>query len=123
MATPHSISGHASVIPAVAYMRMSSDKQETSPKQQRDAIEACAEQRGYRITDWYVDEGISGDATEKRLQFQRMISDAAHSRWKFIIVWNQDRFGRFNSLEAGHWVYPLVQAGVSLVTTDQGVID
>ena len=109
--------------PAVAYYRMSSDKQETSIPAQRTAVERYADENGYHIVREYVDSGISGDATEKRLQFQRMISDATTAQWKSIIVWNQDRFGRFNSLEAGHWVYPLVQAGVSLVTTDQGVID
>jgi DNA invertase Pin-like site-specific DNA recombinase len=110
-------------IPAVAYIRMSSDKQEASPLQQRDAITAYAGRHGYVIVAWYVDHGISGDATEKRLEFQRMIADAADAKWKSILVWNQDRFGRFNSLEAGHWVYPLVQAGVSLVTCDAGPID
>ena len=113
----------ATLIPAAAYIRMSSARQEASPKQQRDAIEAYASRHGYQIVAEYLDSGISGDATEKRFQFQRMISDASAARWKSIIVWNQDRFGRFNSLEAGHWVYPLVQAGVSLVTTDTGVID
>jgi DNA invertase Pin-like site-specific DNA recombinase len=102
---------------------MSSNKQEASPQQQRDAIEAYAVQHGYRIIAWYVDEGISGDATEKRLQFQRMIADADNGKFKAILCWNQDRFGRFNSLEAGHWVYPLVQAGISLVTCDAGLID
>ena len=63
------------LIPAVAYVRMSSasDKQEASPQQQRDAIEAYAEKHGYRVTNWYTDNGISGDATEKRFEFQRMI--------------------------------------------------
>ena len=60
MATFHSISGHAPVIPAVAYIRMSSDKQEASPKEQRDAIETYAAENNYRILDWYVDKGISG---------------------------------------------------------------
>jgi site-specific DNA recombinase len=58
------------MINAVAYIRMSSDKQEASPKQQREEITKLANREGYRILRWYIDEAISGDATEKRLQFQ-----------------------------------------------------
>ena len=54
------------MIDAVGYIRMSSDKQEASPVQQRQEIKKLAERDGYRIVRWYVDEGISGDATEKR---------------------------------------------------------
>ncbi len=61
------------MITAVAYIRMSSDKQEASPKQQREEITKLAQRGGYRILRWYTDEAISGDATEKRVQFQQMI--------------------------------------------------
>ena len=88
-------------IPSVAYYRMSSDKQETSIPDQRTAVEKFAEANGYRI-DWeYADEGISGDATEKRVGFQRMIADAANGGFEVILCWDQDRFGRFDLLEAG----------------------
>ena len=111
------------LIPAVGYVRMSSDKQAASPQQQRDAIEAYAVQHGYRITAWYVDNGISGDATEKRFEFQRMIFDAGRGKFKAIIVWDQDRFGRFDSVEAGFWIHPLRQAGVQLHTVSEGLLD
>ena len=125
MATRNSSSnnGHTSSIPAVAYIRMSSDKQEASPQQQRNEIEAYAKQHGYRITESYVDEGVSGDATEKRFEFQRMIADAGRGKFKAIIVWDQDRFGRFDSVEAGFWIHPLRQAGVQLVTVSEGLLD
>jgi len=112
-------------IPAVACVRMSTDRQESSPTQQRQEIEALAEREGYRILRWYDgDLGISGDATERRMDFQRMIRDASEKRdFKVILAWDQDRFGRFNSIEAGFWIHPLVQAGVRLVTVAQGEID
>ena len=73
MANRHSTTnGH---IPAVCYLRMSSEKQETSIGDQRTALERYADENGYRLIDEYIDEAISGDATEKRLQFQRMIGD------------------------------------------------
>ena len=121
MAKRHSTTnGH---VPAVCYLRMSSDKQETSIGDQRTAAERFADENGYRLIGEYIDEGISGDATKKRLQFQRMIADVGKVKFKAILCWDQERFGRFNSIEAGFWIHPLMQAGVSLVTVSQGVID
>jgi hypothetical protein len=39
-----------------------------------------------------------------------------------IFCWNQARFGRFCPQEAGYWTWPLIRAGVRLVTTDKGLI-
>ena len=59
-------------ITAVAYYRMSSDKQEASIGDQRTAVEKYARERGYRILREYVDEGISGWKSEQRKGFQRL---------------------------------------------------
>ena len=111
------------MVTAVAYVRMSSDKQEASSKQQREEIKKLAKREGYRIIRWYTDEAVSGDATEKRLIFQQMIKDAELGEFTAIVAWDQDRFGRFDSIEAGYWIYPLRNAGVCLVTVAQGRID
>ena len=88
-------------VPAVAYIRMSSDKQEASPEQQREELKKLAKRDGYRILRWYFDDGISGDATEKRYDFQRMIADAEmKGDFKAILCWDQDRFGRFSPPDA-----------------------
>ncbi|MDH3717135.1 MAG: recombinase family protein [Planctomycetota bacterium] len=108
---------------AAAYTRMSTNRQEKSPAQQRAEIEQLAEREGYKIVRWYSDDGVSGDATEKRIEFQRMIADATTGEFDVILCWDQDRFGRFDSLEAGHWIHPLRAAGVRLVTVTQGTID
>ena len=47
----------AAKTPAVAYYRMSSDKQETSIADQRAAVEEYAEQNGYTIVREYVGGG------------------------------------------------------------------
>jgi len=110
--------------PAVSYIRMSSGRQEASPKQQRAEVEKLATKHGCKIIREYFDEAISGDATAKRLGFQRMIRDAEQKRdFAAILCWDQDRFGRFDSIEAGRWIYPLREAGVWLITVAQGVID
>ncbi len=110
--------------PAVAYIRMSSGKQEASPDQQRAEVAKLAKRHNCRIIREYFDEGISGDATEKRKAFQEMVRDAEEKGdFAAILCWDQDRFGRFDSIEAGRWIYPLRQAGVWLITVAQGQID
>lgn len=111
------------LIPAVGYLRMSTDKQETSPEQQRSEILRYATAHGFTILQWYEDLGISGDRTEKRVGFQTMIADASDGRFQAILCWDQDRFGRFDSLESGYWIHPLRKRGVQLVTVTDGPVD
>jgi DNA invertase Pin-like site-specific DNA recombinase len=113
----------AKSIAAVGYIRMSTDKQETSPEQQRSEILSYAQRHGYTILKWFEDLGISGDKTEKRIGFQAMIADASEGRFKAILCWDQDRFGRFDSLESGYWIHPLRKNHVQLVTCTEGPID
>ena len=109
---------------AVAYYRMSTEKQEASIPAQRTEVEAYATKHGYQIIREYKDEGISGDATEKRVEFQKMLADAKHlGDFGVVLCWDQDRFGRFDPLEAGYWIKPLRDAGVRLETVAQGKID
>jgi site-specific DNA recombinase len=107
----------------VFYLRMSTDRQDTSIPQQREALVRLANKQGYRVVREYVDEGISGDATHKRKAFQKMIADAASGSFDRILCFDQDRFGRFDMIEAGWWIMPLREAGVGLETIAQGVID
>lgn len=107
----------------VLYLRMSTDKQEASIPQQREALAAFASKHGHELVGEYLDEGISGDKTHKRKGFQAMIRDAAGGGFDRILCWDQSRFGRFDSIEAGSWIAPLRDAGVSLETIDGGIVD
>jgi DNA invertase Pin-like site-specific DNA recombinase len=112
--------------PAVAYLRRSSasESQEASLEQQRKAVDQYATEKGYRIIRWYVDDAISGDNTDQRQGFLQMIHDASDlGDFKTIICWDQKRFGRFNSIEYGHYVYPLMKAAIVLALVNGGVID
>ncbi|QDV66171.1 recombinase family protein [Crateriforma conspicua] len=116
----------ASRIRAVGYTRMSTGKreQETSPEQQRHEIERFAQESGYRIVQWYADDAVSGDDTRKRHGFKRMVADAENGGgFDAILVWNRERFGRFDAIESGFWSHKLRSAGVQLVTVNKGVID
>ena len=107
----------------VLYLRMSTDRQEASIPQQRESVTKHARKNGYTIVREYADEGISGDCTHKRKAFQKMIADAAGGSFDRILCFDQDRFGRFDMIEAGWWIMPLRDAGVNLETIAQGVID
>jgi DNA invertase Pin-like site-specific DNA recombinase len=111
-------------IDAVGYARRSSEGQsETSIPDQIKYVQQYAADKGYRILRWYT-ETISGDDTENRTEFLRMREDATTlGDFKAILCWNQDRFGRFDSLDAGHWIYPFRKAGVRLATVNDGAID
>jgi DNA invertase Pin-like site-specific DNA recombinase len=114
----------ADLTPAVNYIRMSSPQQEGSPKQQRAELPKLAAKFGCRIIREYLEPGISGDATDKRVVFQQMVRDAQEKGdFAVILCWDQDRFGRFDPIEAGKWIHPLREVGVRLITVAQGEID
>jgi DNA invertase Pin-like site-specific DNA recombinase len=110
---------------AVAYLRRSTNKerQEASIDTQREAVVKLAAKEGYVIIREYCDPGISGDDTERRTAFLQMRQDAMRGDFSVILCWDQDRFGRFDVLDAGHWIKPLRDAGVTLVTVAQGRIN
>lgn len=111
------------MIPAVSYLRMSDPRQDTSLGDQRAAIAGYAKAHGFKVIREYADEGISGDATEKRIAFQRMIADAPAGQFKAILAWDQSRFGRFDIYEGGFYIFPLRSAGVYLETVADGRIN
>ena len=105
---------------AAAYMRMSTDRQDTSIDIQRDAL---GRMDGYNVIAWYQDQGISGDAASRK-DFDRLIADAQDGpEWECILVYDQDRFSRFPPLKANHYWYLLDEAGIELVTHKDGPLD
>jgi site-specific DNA recombinase len=108
---------------AVTYCRMSGDRQEESIPRQFDEIKKYAERNGYKIVRQYADEGMSGDATD-RTGFNKLIRDAERKGdFDVILVWDQNRFSRFDTITANHYWYILREAGVSIVSVNQGEID
>jgi hypothetical protein len=103
---------------------MSDKKQDKSMPAQKDEIEKFAAANGYRVIRWYRDDGISGAETVKRAGFQALIHDAQENRdFEVIIAWDQDRFSRFDPMEANYYWYILRQAGVRIVTVATGELD
>jgi len=48
------------LIPAVGYVRMSTDRQEDSPARQKAEIWELAKRGNYKISEWYEDHGLTG---------------------------------------------------------------
>ena len=122
MATPNSNRNGRSVL-AVLYLRRSTDRQEKSIQDQRSVLKEHAFAHGYKIVGEYVDDAVSGDRTEDRIEFLRMRDEANSGEFSVILCWDQDRFGGFDILEAGKWITPFREAGVRLETIAQGKID
>jgi DNA invertase Pin-like site-specific DNA recombinase len=111
------------LIPAAIYLRMSSDEQTCSIPAQRTAVQEYAEKNGYEIVAEYADSAISGWKSDERKEFKRLIQDADGGKFKAVLVWDQDRFSRFEVLEANHYWYLLDRAGVHLASVAQGRIN
>src|SRR5262245_35968851 len=101
---------HETQMKAVLYLRKSTDKQERSIDDQRQALIDYAKKQSYRIVGEYVDEAISGDDTERRAGFLKMRDDTATGKFSVVLSWDQDRFGRFDPIEAGFWILPFRKA-------------
>jgi site-specific DNA recombinase len=102
---------------------MSTDKQEHSIERQRSQVLPYAEKHGYTIVREYVDEGIAGDEIAKRKEFQRMLRDAQAGLFQAILCDDKDRFGRFDSIDAGELIAPLRRKGIWIDSVAQGKID
>lgn len=86
------------VIRTAAYVRVSSDEQAKhgfSIEAQKDGLERYAEKHGYRIVEWYIDEGKSARGkTTKRKEYLRLIEDAKRGKFEMIIFKCLDRWFR-----------------------------
>jgi DNA invertase Pin-like site-specific DNA recombinase len=112
------------LIPVAVYYRMSDDRQENSIDRQRSQVVPLAQKKHYHIVvEPYIDEGITGSEIARRPAFQRMLRDAQAGKFQGIICDDIDRFGRFDSIDAGEIIAPLRRKGIWLETVAQGRID
>jgi DNA invertase Pin-like site-specific DNA recombinase len=113
---------NSSGIPAVGYLRRSTDLQERSIPDQRAYIEKWAAEHGYRIVRWYIDDAISGTSTKGRNGFEQMIAAAENGRdFDAILCYDISRFSRGGTNETGYYVHRLHMAGVEVVFTADGI--
>jgi site-specific DNA recombinase len=104
----------------VAYIRMSSDKQDASPERQWQQISSHATRSGYTISEIYSDLGIAGDE-RVRPEFLRLLTDARAGKIDVILIDEPSRLSRTRPSEfIAESIYPLAQTGVRLETVSSG---
>jgi DNA invertase Pin-like site-specific DNA recombinase len=75
------------------YLRVSTDDQ--TVENQRQALTAACEARGWKIVEEFVDSGISGaKSRDKRPGFDKLIKAATRRQIDVVAAWSVDRLGR-----------------------------
>jgi DNA invertase Pin-like site-specific DNA recombinase len=116
-------------IRAVAYYRMSTDKQEESIPQQQGAMRPRCKLEGIELAREFEDQGITGGKMAKRDAFQEMLAYCTEQHRKrqpveAIVCWDTKRFSRATSTETNYYIWLFMQAGVCrLFTQADGWID
>lgn len=90
-------------IPAVAYVRMSTDHQKYSTENQLDVIRNYATARGLTILRVFEDSGRSGLRLDGREALQALMAEVQSGRanFKAILVYDVSRWGRFQDADEG----------------------
>jgi DNA invertase Pin-like site-specific DNA recombinase len=76
---------------AVLYVRVSTLDQH--PETQAIELRQFARQRGYEVSEEYVDHGVSGTKV-RRPALDRLLKDAHRRRFDAVLVWSCDRLAR-----------------------------
>jgi len=112
------------LINAVGYARRSTDMQERSIPDQKAFVQRWAEENGYTIMRWFIDDAISGTSAKGREAFERMIHQAENGRdFEAVLVYDISRFSRGGTNETGYFLYRLQQAGVRVVFCAEALPD
>lgn len=107
-------------IKAVIYARYSSSGQsEESIEGQLRECGEYAERNGLTVICHYVDRALSG-TSDRRPEFQRLISDSARGQFEVVIVWKGDRFAR-NRYDSAVYKARLKKNGVRVVSAKEAM--
>nr|DAG85443.1 MAG TPA: integrase [Caudoviricetes sp.] len=107
---------------AVAYCRFSSDNQRSeSIDAQIRAIKEYCKNNKYMLTHIYKDEALSG-TSDKRDQFQQMITDSKDGLFDAVIVHKLDRFAR-NRYDSAIYKKKLKDNGVVVLSVLENLDD
>lgn len=102
-------------VPAVAYVRMSTDHQKYSTENQLDVIRNYASARSLQILRVFEDSGRSGLRLEGREALQGLMAEvkSGHADFKAILVYDVSRWGRFQDAdEGGYYEHECSRAGI-----------
>ncbi len=109
----------AKAMRAAFYLRVSTDQQ--TVENQRLALAAVAERRGWKVVATYEDCGISGaKGRDKRPGFDAMLKDASRRRFDVLMFWSVDRLGRSTAAVSAA-LAELEGAGVVIYADKEGM--
>lgn len=103
---------------AAEYVRMSTEHQQYSTKNQAEHIREYAKQRGIQIIRTYADQGKSGLRIDGRQALQHLIQDvqSGSADFQIILVYDVSRWGRFQDAdESAYYEYICRRAGIQVV--------
>lgn len=104
---------------AALYLRVSTDGQ--TVENQRIALEAVCEQRGWQVIQVYSDNGVSGaKSRNQRPGLDAMLKDAARGRFDVVLAWALDQLGR-SLIDLLDTLGELDAASVALVLHQQAI--
>jgi DNA invertase Pin-like site-specific DNA recombinase len=104
---------------AALYLRVSTDKQ--TVENQRAALTAIAERRGWQIVTTYSDAGVSGAKGRKdRPGLDQMLKDAQRRSFDVVMAWAIDRLGR-SLIDLLGTIQELEAYGVDLFLEQQSI--
>jgi DNA invertase Pin-like site-specific DNA recombinase len=104
---------------AALYLRVSTDDQ--TVENQRLALEATCDQRGWEVVQIYADNGISGaKGRDKRPGLDALLKDAVRGKFDVVLSWAMDRLGR-SLLDLLTTLNELDAANVALVLHQQAI--
>ena len=106
---------------AIAYLRKSTDLQETSLEQQKENILHFARTHSIKVIEFFAEEAC-GESVEGRPQFRRMIECCKSKElFQYVLVYDVSRWGRFeNPKEAVYWEVEAEKAGRRVIFISEG---
>lgn len=110
-------------IKACGYIRVSTSIQASEGESldtQRKQIIDFIKQKGWKLTEIYADEGLSGAKAESRPQLQQMKEDAKEGEFSLIVFTKLSRFAR-NAREYMNLSFELEQYGVQLASVKENI--
>lgn len=105
------------LVPAVQYVRMSTEHQQYSTENQAEVIARYAQLHGFLITRTYCDDAKSGLLIKNRPALRQLLQDVTgpHVPYQAILVYDISRWGRFQDIdESAHYEFLCRSAGISV---------
>src|SRR5689334_680185 len=104
-------------IRAAQYVRMSTEHQQYSIKNQLDAIARYAKDHAMEVVRTYTDDGRSGLTIQHRAGLRQLIQDVENQTAGFsaILVYDVSRWGRFQDAdESAYYEYRCRRANINV---------